>query len=643
MPRRRACPNRQRQIAAGVPAGQPWEDDAPNIFSEVVPVHVKPSGRDEFTAALTVRLKPDNPTHPRSLLLELTDEADLLFYHSLVLGEGDFHTLKAEQRLLVDFQSFPAQLAELLRRCMEASNGAVAAGSGLGATSGTTVTPESFSSNAAMALRMIACLECGATADSMLSIVESNQFRELTHLALRLRQGTDEAVKQHLAGKLRACRAERAELADSFRNSEEALERARRQADELGARAHVVAEERQHLEHSLEAKHQRELAELRQEHAQILADLQRRMAEERTTAEAELRASLDEALGRALRAERSGGELERQREALATSGKSCQERLGSAEAQLTEARQEVLMLREQVKQLELLKFQHEREIGELKVQLSSMKDQLTLKEQLVTNQMSQLEQSGAQRKSLEDMLASVRQQAHSLEEKFALSAQEIAKGNQIIQNLHTNTKQAKAKLRLKSSALVQQEKAVLELEKAEEMSKHVLEEKDNDLSRAKEREERLQREIEELKKKLAEAHEVLKSDQDVIEYLNRQLTERDLKVIPAAPVRAEGQLEPRPSALADLLRRAESVGRVLHGDMDLRGVPATGAAASTPASVLGAIGHSTSYGITGASTSASAAAAVAGATSLASLHGPVAYRRPDAPVQRLTQELLAAR
>ena len=130
--------------------------------------------RDHYTAQLTIRLWADNPAHPRSLLLELTDANDLLFYHSLALGESDFHALRSEQRLLVDFQSFPEQLADLLRRC--ASEG------GQGS-------------------KMVASLECTGAGESRLNIVESTNFRELIHIDLRLRQGSDEVVKKHLAKK----------------------------------------------------------------------------------------------------------------------------------------------------------------------------------------------------------------------------------------------------------------------------------------------------------------------------------------------------------------------------------------------------------------------------------------------------------
>jgi len=516
------------------------DEESMSIFAEVVNVHVKPAGRDEFTAALTVRLRPDNPAHPRNLLLEMTDDADLLFYHSLMLGEADFHALKAEQRLRVDFQSFPAQLVELFRRCMGEEGG----------SSSSRAPGDSSSAPPNQGLRMLAQLDCASNGDSLLSIVEDNQFRELTHISLRLRKGTDDAVKQHLACKLKSSRGEAADLADKFKESQEKLALASKQVDELSARSRVVSEERQHLERSLETAHQREVAELRQESLRANAELQRGLTDERSRMEAELRQSLNSALARATAAERLNEDHQQRHQSLTSTGKSCQERLESAETQLRETTEDTKGLREQVKQLELLKYQHEREIGELRVQVSGLRDQLGAKELLVTNQASQIDQANAQRRGLEESLASCKQQIHALEEKFSMSAQEISKGNQIIQSLHANTKQARAKLKQKASELVRQEKSVLELERAEELKKHVLEEKEQEISRGKDATCRLKEDIEELKKKLSEAYEVLKTNQDVIEYLNRQLTERDLK----------GMTAPSPAWGTTTTRFAEALG-----------------------------------------------------------------------------------
>ncbi|CAK9031401.1 Spindle assembly abnormal protein 6 homolog [Durusdinium trenchii] len=197
------------------------EEESPHTFSEKVCVLIKPLGRDHYTSPLSIRLWADNPAHPRSLLLELTDEKDLLFYHSLALGESDFHALRSEQRLLVDFQSFPEQLADLLRRCSEAEWESSAASAGGRAKQ------EPGSS------KMLASLECTASGESRLNIVESTNFRELIHIDLRLRQGSDEVVKKHLAKKLRICRAELLEKERRLGHQSEALESSKKQAGSM--------------------------------------------------------------------------------------------------------------------------------------------------------------------------------------------------------------------------------------------------------------------------------------------------------------------------------------------------------------------------------------------------------------------------
>ncbi|CAK9039009.1 unnamed protein product [Durusdinium trenchii] len=224
-------PNFVRKAAGGrmpLPPEQPGsmrsdmeEEESPHTFSEKVCVLIKPLGRDHYTSPLSIRLWADNPAHPRSLLLELTDEKDLLFYHSLALGESDFHALRSEQRLLVDFQSFPEQLADLLRRCSEAEWESSAASAGGRAKQ------EPGSS------KMLASLECTASGESRLNIVESTNFRELIHIDLRLRQGSDEVVKKHLAKKLRICRAELLEKERRLGHQSEALESSKKQAGSM--------------------------------------------------------------------------------------------------------------------------------------------------------------------------------------------------------------------------------------------------------------------------------------------------------------------------------------------------------------------------------------------------------------------------
>ncbi|CAL1167902.1 unnamed protein product [Cladocopium goreaui] len=508
------------------------DEETPHTFAEEVAVLIKPIGRDHYTAQLTIRLWADNPAHPRSLLLELTDAKDLLFYHSLALGESDFHALRSEQRLLVDFQSFPEQLADLLRRCCEAPQGANS--------------------------KMIASLECTAAGESRLNIVESTNFRELIHIDLRLRQGSDEVVKKHLAKKLRLCRAELQGAERRLGEYGEALQNSKKQVDELTARARVVADERSHLENSLQTTHLREVNTLKDEHARAFADLQRQHVEDKASAEARQKAALTAAVERAERAEASAEELQRARQSLTATGESCQHRLLEAEKELKDATAESSELKKHLKQLEEQKFRHERELTELKVQLASTREQLAVREQHAASQAIQIEEAVNQRRMLEENVGALKKQVQTLEEKFNLSSQEIVKGNRIIQSLHQASKESKAKLRQRATELAQFERARHELEREGQVNRHQLEERDNELLRGKAREEKLQEDLEEMKRKLLEAQDVIKSNQEVIEYLNRQLTERELKAMPTPNSTLQTDFSKTSPALSELLSKVES-------------------------------------------------------------------------------------
>ena len=59
----------------------------------------------------------------RTLDVRLTDDSDPYFLHHLSIGEEDFHILRSEQSLLVDFEQFPVKFVELLDECVKSSGG----------------------------------------------------------------------------------------------------------------------------------------------------------------------------------------------------------------------------------------------------------------------------------------------------------------------------------------------------------------------------------------------------------------------------------------------------------------------------------------------------------------------------------------
>jgi len=109
-------------------------------------------------------------------LEQIRDEQDLLFLYTLDISAEDFLNLKHEQSILVEFDQFAAHFIELLQQCRaERREG------------------EPY---------FVAKLQANPSV-GVFSIAEVNRFKELTHLSLRLREGTDASLKHYLASRLR--------------------------------------------------------------------------------------------------------------------------------------------------------------------------------------------------------------------------------------------------------------------------------------------------------------------------------------------------------------------------------------------------------------------------------------------------------
>lgn len=103
------------------------------------------------------------------LRIHVSSEEDPYFLHTLEVTEDEFQSLKAEQGILVDFASFPGKIISLLERCI---------------TSQSTNTPH---------FQTVLVVRAG---DSVLKIVETNDFKQLPHITLAFRPGNDFTVKQ---------------------------------------------------------------------------------------------------------------------------------------------------------------------------------------------------------------------------------------------------------------------------------------------------------------------------------------------------------------------------------------------------------------------------------------------------------------
>ena len=219
------------------------------------------------------------------LQISLTDETDPFFLFQLEIGEDDFHRLKSEQNLLVDFAEFPFKFVELLEECIAASGGNAAGMNGgnaasmnggnaaVGATgsSGTlaaskddsmrspSVTGRSSSAHHHHSLiqshnhtythpmdntpKFIAQLHNTSNGRSVFTVVETNTFKHITHLSLHFLPGNDASVKKYLASLVIAFKDQNKHLQTNLTKAEE----------QLKTEVHQLSSENQHLKQTVDS------------------------------------------------------------------------------------------------------------------------------------------------------------------------------------------------------------------------------------------------------------------------------------------------------------------------------------------------------------------------------------------------------
>ena len=137
-----------------------FERDRP-LFERQVPVLLRATGREETRALLTVRILLGEVVHKqreRLLRVEITDDSNHLFLYTLDVNEADFHELKRDQSLLVDFGAFPSKFIELLEQCLISDSAASSSASSAAST------PPRASSSLKNALgRITGLTDCEAT------------------------------------------------------------------------------------------------------------------------------------------------------------------------------------------------------------------------------------------------------------------------------------------------------------------------------------------------------------------------------------------------------------------------------------------------------------------------------------------------
>jgi spindle assembly abnormal protein 6 len=439
--------------------------------------------------------------------IEITNEDDPFFLFTLDVNEADFHELKNDQSLLVDFMAFPNKFIELLESCLE---------------------EVASSSDAAPSFLAVLDTQTKDTQSSLLSIVETNKFKHLTHLSLRFTPGDDASIKAYLAARLQQTKAENAHLSTELRisNSEGAArcERETTLSTELQKSSQLhqaeVSELKLKLVQDVACKKEEassSIDTLQRSHANSLA--QQRAQSEKTIAQLQSRA------------EESAVKIQELSEGLnehAKSAKNLQTQLSIAQNERDEMEKEVVALRGESKQGDTERFAADKKIHQLDLVVSALRQQVQDKEELSSKTSALFESTRAQRHSVEESLRLYKANHGKMQAKLETSVGEINKGNQIIAHLQSEMRELKSKLRWKGGVIKQQEQLLEERGRAMVAQESKMGGMQSEIVTTESRVQQLQAKLEAAGRNLVEREKLLRNNQQVIDFLNNEINESQM-------------------------------------------------------------------------------------------------------------------
>jgi spindle assembly abnormal protein 6 len=472
-----------------------------------VPVRIRSVDREEKYAVLRIAVSMNNlsGTHHQALVIEVTDETDPFFLYALECGEAEFHAIKQEQTILVDFLTFPHKLIELLQFCTK-----------------------KLEDNP----KFICTLDKGHGFEGTLNICENNFFRQITHLSLKLRSGSDEIIKKHLAGKLKEYKSHCETLEVKLSQTEESLQLRNAEYYDSVKQFEILNSEFERKLEESKLLWQEKMNSLKQQMLEAQHKLSTQFDQEKRYLVEKYEKNLDEVSNKLEITQAKLNETSAGKYAAETRERELSLKLSQIEHELEISNNELHHLRKTNKNLDTSKFDQEKALTEYKLKLQNVERQLQDKDEL-NQKLSALLQTNSEFKGhQDDTMSMLKATVSKLEDKLQQSVNEINKGNSIIQKLQSDLKAGKQKLKLKNTVVLQQENVIQQKHELIDANEKQLYQFKRELDKKDENIRDLERLITDLKNKLEDNQKALDSNVQTIQYLNNRINEVEKVRIP---------------------------------------------------------------------------------------------------------------
>ncbi|CAM5146273.1 unnamed protein product [Natator depressus] len=486
---------------------------AERLFCQGVSAVISCAGCEERRADVRLTVETctsSSPIHKKELTVRITDDADPLFLYSLAIGEEDFQSLKSQQGLLIDFSAFPQKFIDLLEQCI-------------------------LEQGKQVPRFLIQLVTSSPALDCMpacLNVVETNPFKHLTHLSLKLLAGSDSDIKKYLAICIKNLKMENSILEDKLHKSEEGLSK------RLTVTEQALAEKSKELDKlqnewasqttSLTDKYSQEITAEKEKVLQIQAQYHLQHEQQKKEMEATCNRKVHHLETRVSELETVNKDLTERKYRSESSIRELKSKLAGLEEEYQRAKQEVLSLGRENSTLDTECHENEKLLNQLRTRIAVLEQEVKDKEQVVIRSTDVCESAQEHKKKLEESLEMKQLQIGKFETTVKSISEELLKANEIIKKLQGEMKKLMEKMKLKNAVTLQQEKILGEKEQTLQKERLELNNVKRVLQQKEEEVLKLQEQLDITVQKLEESKQLLKTNENVISWLNKQLNENKI-------------------------------------------------------------------------------------------------------------------
>jgi spindle assembly abnormal protein 6 len=447
----------------------------------------------------------------------ITDNSDPLFLYQIDINEQEFHCLKQDQSLLIEFQHFPQKFFEMLDLCNMNSNSKEDV-----LNNNINIMNKSLISN------YVCILHVTSRGEALLIIQEITQFRQLNHLILKVKLASDEMLKKYLSQQVKDYKGKYEQMVKENTRLGSDLEIYSKDYKSLKEDFNVVKQSHLNEIETLKLQNQKELQGLErglfEEGKNKLENFER----EKTELEYELRSKISELTEKLEIVKQEKLELEDWKNKLELSERDLTTKNNLLQTELKYYKEDVGNLRSEVGNLNNNRSAQESSLTELRIKNDLLIKQLQAKDENILNLNALVDNLNHQKSDLEENYRMIKNTNNKLEDKLQTGIAEINKGNEIIKKLQDDLKAQKQKLKLKQTSMSTQEQLITQKQvQIDELTRNL-----NDIKRDNEKKDEeikgLLMTIEKFKLELTDTKKMLAECESVIRFINQKQNEKFL-------------------------------------------------------------------------------------------------------------------